>query len=38
MKRFERERAQWIREHPGASHDELRRAMDELAARLTPGS
>jgi hypothetical protein len=38
MKRFERERAQWIREHPGHTHDELRRAMDELAARLTPGA
>jgi hypothetical protein len=38
MRRFERERAQWIREHPGASQDELRRAMDELAARLTPGA
>jgi hypothetical protein len=38
MRRFERERAEWIRNHPGATHDELRRAMDLLAARLTPGA
>lgn len=38
MRRFQRERAEWIREHPGATADELRRALDQLAARLTPGA
>jgi hypothetical protein len=38
MRRFERERAAWIKTHPGASHDEIRRAADEIAARLTPGA
>jgi hypothetical protein len=38
MKRFERERAAWVRLHPNYTQDELRRAMDELAARLTPGA
>jgi hypothetical protein len=37
MKRFEREKAAWIKSHPGATPDELRRAADEIAARLTPG-
>lgn len=38
MKRFEREKAAWVRAHPGATPDELRRALDQLAARLTPGA
>jgi hypothetical protein len=38
MKRFEREKAAWIREHPGATADELRRALDQLAARIMPGA
>jgi hypothetical protein len=38
MKRFEREKAAWVKSHPGATADELRRALDQLAARLTPGA
>lgn len=38
MRRFEREKAAWLRDHPGATADELRRALDQLAARLTRGA
>jgi hypothetical protein len=38
MKRFERERAQWIREHPNANPDEIRQAVNRIAAMIMPSA
>jgi hypothetical protein len=38
MRRFEREKAAWVRANPGATAAELRRALDLLAARIMPGA
>jgi hypothetical protein len=38
MRRFERERAAWVRLHPNASADEIRHAVDRIAAMIMPSA
>jgi hypothetical protein len=38
MKRFERERAAWVRLHPNATQDEIRQAIDRIAAMIMPSA